>query len=794
LATIDVVRRVRIEGSAPGVAEAERTLRLFGSTVRTTATAFTGAAAAIGAGAAGMGVNFQAASRAGWEMGRVLTPIFLRLGTVAATAAASIGFNSARIVLGITAVQRALLAMAAVRVAGGVFEAARAETERLAEIGRGADRAGFSTSIFQTFTAQARVLRLEVSDLQEALTSFRDNARETMSSPVSTVRGRLADLAGFDRGNDPTMQAGLARYEAANGRAEQLRVVLDLMRQLEAEGRRLQALDIAETAFGSGRLVERLREGTITLEQFGREALRTNEQTAPAETIRRVEQLNERYEAAHRTLSEAVRPVLIDLVNIGVGINGWAVTFVELMARAAGHASSVYTHIRGVAGLPSAFAAPAATDAEGRAREIQAIERRIQMRTARLGVGGGAQVEAQNANIREEVSDLVSDLLERRRAEALRLRVNPADPAPATTGGERIPLPPEMDFREMARIRDRFERQRNASSSGSEMDAFTRSMETQRGRTAALREEIALVGQASGAIEGMRVRIELETVARRQGMTLTAEQTAAIQREAAARREAAAALATARMQGEITFERGLIGLSDGDMRIATRLREIYGNDIPAAMASSEAAAMRLNDALRQTRDMGSEFFGSVARGLAEGGKPLDVLSKGLSRIGSQLVEMAAQRLWQNAFGSMFGGGSGAGLLGGLFGGGTPSIPTSLYASGGYTGPGGRLDPAGIVHRGEYVFSAPAVSRAGIGALDVLHRSLKGYADGGFVGAMPAMAEAGGAPISIVTHIDARGADSAAVARLEAGLARRDARLKADVIATVREARASRQLP
>lgn len=57
-----------------------------------------------------------------------------------------------------------------------------------------------------------------------------------------------------------------------------------------------------------------------------------------------------------------------------------------------------------------------------------------------------------------------------------------------------------------------------------------------------------------------------------------------------------------------------------------------------------------------------------------------------------------------------------------------------FASGGYTGAGGRYEPAGVVHRGEYVMSAPAVNRIGVQNLEAMHgRALKGYASGGYVG-------------------------------------------------------------
>ena len=63
-----------------------------------------------------------------------------------------------------------------------------------------------------------------------------------------------------------------------------------------------------------------------------------------------------------------------------------------------------------------------------------------------------------------------------------------------------------------------------------------------------------------------------------------------------------------------------------------------------------------------------------------------------------------------------------------------------YAGGGYTGPGGKYDPAGVVHRGEFVFDQKSTSAIGIGTLYSLMRQARGarsvtrgYANGGAVG-------------------------------------------------------------
>ena len=77
--------------------------------------------------------------------------------------------------------------------------------------------------------------------------------------------------------------------------------------------------------------------------------------------------------------------------------------------------------------------------------------------------------------------------------------------------------------------------------------------------------------------------------------------------------------------------------------------------------------------------------------------------------------------------SMIGSGSTAG------GAGAVAYPVSLskpMATGGYTGNGGKYEPAGIVHRGEYVINAERTKEIGIANLERLH---KGYADGGYVG-------------------------------------------------------------
>lgn len=66
--------------------------------------------------------------------------------------------------------------------------------------------------------------------------------------------------------------------------------------------------------------------------------------------------------------------------------------------------------------------------------------------------------------------------------------------------------------------------------------------------------------------------------------------------------------------------------------------------------------------------------------------------------------------------------------------GGPVAPGKYYDTGGYTGPGGRHEPAGIVHRGEVVIPQDLVKRDW-GLLKSRYGHLPGFADGGFAGGM-----------------------------------------------------------
>ncbi|GGA77951.1 hypothetical protein GCM10011491_01410 [Brucella endophytica] len=132
------------------------------------------------------------------------------------------------------------------------------------------------------------------------------------------------------------------------------------------------------------------------------------------------------------------------------------------------------------------------------------------------------------------------------------------------------------------------------------------------------------------------------------------------------------------------------------------------------------------EGLRTAQQYFAETFTSSLSGLLTGTQDLNGAVRGLI---NSLIDAALQAalLGKGPLGGL--GGVGSGILGFLFG----------FSEGGFTGAGGKHEPAGIVHKGEYVISKEATRRIGVGNLEALHHgALRGYAEGGHVGSAPSI--------------------------------------------------------
>ncbi len=201
----------------------------------------------------------------------------------------------------------------------------------------------------------------------------------------------------------------------------------------------------------------------------------------------------------------------------------------------------------------------------------------------------------------------------------------------------------------------------------------------------------------------------------RSEITLLELESSAFVASASAGNEYSVAIATARREAEL-----LHAAQQSGKQITPALREevrqLARGYTSAADAANETAQkfQEVDDARAAFTNQAADAFTGIVTGTMTAREALAGLAK-------DLAAMAAKKLFMSIIGGIVGGPAGA-MLGGFF------------AEGGYTGNGGKYEPAGVVHRGEYVMSKEATSRIGVSSLEALHSSAKrGYASGGYVG-------------------------------------------------------------
>lgn len=255
---------------------------------------------------------------------------------------------------------------------------------------------------------------------------------------------------------------------------------------------------------------------------------------------------------------------------------------------------------------------------------------------------------------------------------------------------------------------------------GSREDAWAREIRQIQEATEALELEIKMIGQSELAKDKARAAQDLLNAARRAGVEITPDVMAKIDAEADRWAQASENLRTAEDRYKAIMD----------------IQQEFGNIAIDGIMGLIDGTKSLNDILKDTLKTLTQMALKAAI-LGEG--PLATL-----------------------FGTSRSGGAGGGLLGMVRG----LLP---FSEGGYTGAGGKYEPAGVVHGGEYVFSKEAVQRAGVGNLERMHKSLRGYASGGLVA--PSIkkltgsgAAASGKP-SVVVNADMRDSSANAIAVL-----------------------------
>ncbi|EHQ1214628.1 phage tail tape measure protein [Escherichia coli] len=190
-----------------------------------------------------------------------------------------------------------------------------------------------------------------------------------------------------------------------------------------------------------------------------------------------------------------------------------------------------------------------------------------------------------------------------------------------------------------------------------------------------------------------------------------------------------------------------------------RLRDVYG-DNPDALAKATSAlkntwsaeeqlrgswmaglksgwgewAESATDSFSQVKSVATQTFDGIAQNMAAMLTGSEQNWRSFTRsVLSMMTEILLKQAMVGIVGSI-GSAIGGAAGGGASASGGRAIQAAAakfhFATGGFTGTGGKYEPAGIVHRGEFVFTKEATSRIGVGNL---YRLMRGYAEGGYVG-------------------------------------------------------------
>lgn len=183
-----------------------------------------------------------------------------------------------------------------------------------------------------------------------------------------------------------------------------------------------------------------------------------------------------------------------------------------------------------------------------------------------------------------------------------------------------------------------------------------------------------------------------------------------------------------------------------------------------ASSAFQTYSEQARDVAGQTRNLFTNAFSNMEDGIIQFVKTGKLSFKDLADgIIADLIRIQVRQAAVGIFGTIFSGltaGGAAAGANGLAAGSAGATSSSLGASaagysskfgfsdGGYTGDGGKFEPKGVVHGGEFVVRKEAVSQPGAREfLERMNANAKGYADGGYVGATAAASTSNVVPIS-----------------------------------------------
>jgi len=284
------------------------------------------------------------------------------MGSVSAAAVAAhqstgsalggIAVNALKAAATLTGMQYAAIAAFAAFTAAAA--AGAAELERFQKIAESAARSNVGTTFFQSFIDGARGMRVEAKQLESDLAALERSTRDKFDADrAGGVSNRAGDLLQerFRGTNDFGLSDSPTLFAKATNEEERIRAVLVGLRDMEAAGQRLAAIDFARqlgmTTLPD--LVERGRQSfagfLAEVEKTAATGVRDGSLVSP-QLIARADELKQRWERNTEELSKNVRPILDECARLATEIGNGAAWTAEQFTKVVGVVGGLVSLLR----------------------------------------------------------------------------------------------------------------------------------------------------------------------------------------------------------------------------------------------------------------------------------------------------------------------------------------------------------------------------------------------------------------------------------------------------------------
>ncbi|MGY4332776.1 flagellar hook-basal body complex protein FliE [Bradyrhizobium sp. LB7.2] len=513
--------------------------------------------------------------------------------------------GAARMALGVAG--KVALVVGSFKLMAAAIDGARQQLKDMVDLADKSQNAGVAPAFFQAFTSEARKLKVEAGELENALDHAFNATKERSPIDVSEWTVGEEKITAVEHAlrvyNETLAKSagqrleGLVLFRDSKTQEDRIQAVLKAMIQLQSIGPQAAAYDLGEKMFGS-QIIDRMRQGKTSADSMLasiKEASANSDGIFSNVLVQRAKEVDDELKIAHQRLSTALKPSWDDLASVMADIKGAWADVVGFIAKAV----ELSNKMPRIPGMPAS-----ATDLEAKRDALAQVNARLN------GTGGGllgsvnlpplsipgigqvyagttADLEGHRDRLQKEIAALTQGD-----------QYGPAVPGQSRGTG---PAPTKKP-------------------TGSEANRFDGSADSIDKRTAALNAEAQSLDLSTAAREKNKIAAQLQEVAMQANAAagkgegvVTDEQRRRIEEVTEAYGKATQAVEKATVALSIKRGGQTALLDPQDVQIAEQLRGLYP-DVSQALNSVEAQAMRTNDAMRS---IGNTMSSSLTTGLTD---------------------------------------------------------------------------------------------------------------------------------------------------------------------------------